>query len=196
MRTGLIALLCAGLTACAALAPVMLPPLVLTAGVVGISGLACSTDPLCEAEVYPCLASDGKNIEVTEPSGIAIPADEGRVATFAPAYWQPQFESEGSSRAGRPAEPGTLVVTDRSVLFVPPPGAQGVRVPLAGIQAVQLQRDSSAAPRQLTVESCFGRLDRFVFGQRQHPDRLDAEATAAAGAEIRARVATPRNAKQ
>ncbi len=195
---GLGALLCAGLTACAALAPVVLPQLAVTAGVAGLSGIACASDPSCEGEANPCLASGGNDIEVTETFAVAIPADEGRVASFAPAYWQPQFESTGSSRAGRPAEPtaGAFFVTDKSALFVPPPGAEGVRLPLAGVQNVQLQRDSSAAPRQLTVESCFGRLDRFVFGHRQQPDRLDSEATAAAAAEIKVRIEAARSAKK
>jgi hypothetical protein len=192
------ALLCAGLTGCAALAPVVLPQLALTAGVAGLSGVACATDPHCEGAPNPCFAPDRKDIEVSESSAITIPADEGRVVSFAPAYWQSPFDTAGSSRTPRPAEamPGTFVVTDKSALFVPPAGTEGVRLPLAGIEDVRVQRDSSATPRQLTVESCSGRLDRFVFGTPGQPGRSDSEATAVAAAEIKARVASARAPKQ
>jgi hypothetical protein len=119
-----------------------------------------------------------------------MPRDEGRAAEFAPAYWQPQFESAGASRGGRVAEAayGTFVITDKSMLFVPRGSADGVRVPLAAIVNVETQRDESGVPRQLTIESCFGRLDRFTFGQPQRPDRLDSAATAAAAGELSARL--------
>ena len=192
MRLGSTVLLCAGLTACAALLPaVMLPQVVATIGVAGLSA-ACATDSVCETPAGRCTDSVGKKIEVTELSDIGIPVDEGKVATFMPTYWQSQFVTQGASKAERPMEAtaGTFAVTDKSAVFVPPPGMEGVQIPLAGVLNVDLQMNpSTGAPRQMTVESCFGRLDRFTFGQRQQMGRLDSEATATAAAEIKARVA-------
>ena len=82
------------------------------------------------------------------------------------------------------------------MLFVPRGNLDGIRVPLAAITTVEVQRNESSAPRQVTVESCFGRLDRFTFGQPQRPDRLDSAATAAAAAELKARIAATEPAKK
>jgi len=191
------ALLCAGLSACAALLPaVMLPQLAVGVGIAGLTGITCANDPMCEGQASQCFAAGGKDLEVTVHSGTAIPAGEEMVARFTPAYWEPQFESEGSSRADRAAETmsGSFAVTDKSVLFMARSGVDGVRVPLAAILNVEVQRNSTAAPRQLTVESCFGRLDRFMFGQAQQPYKLDSDATAAAASAVRARVAASRPA--
>lgn len=197
-RSGLTALLCAGLAACAALLPaVVVPQFVATLGVAGLSAATCAGDPLCETQTGRCVDAAGRNIEVTEPSDIGIPADEGRVATFMPTYWQPRFATQAPSKAERPVEAaaGTFAVTDKSAVFVPPPGKEGVRIPLAGVLNVDLQlHPSTGAPRQMTVESCFGRLDRFTFGQRQEIGRLDSAATTAAAAEIKARIAAARAA--
>ena len=97
--------------------------------------------------------------------------------------------------APRRRSPGAFVVTGKSALFVAGADRDGVRVPLAAITTVEMQRNESSAPRQLTVESCAGRLDRFTFGQPQRPDRLDSAATAAAAAELNARIAVTRPAK-
>jgi hypothetical protein len=51
-------------------------------GVGAASGVACAADPLCEAQASRCTDSAGRNIEVTELSGIGFPADEGKVTTF------------------------------------------------------------------------------------------------------------------
>jgi hypothetical protein len=192
-----VALLCTGLTACAALLPaVMLPQLAVGVGIAGLTGITCASDPMCEGQASQCFAAGGRDLEATAHSGTAIPAGEAMVARFTPAYWEPQFEPEGGSRAERAAETtsGTLVVTDKSALFVPRSGAVGVRLPLAAVLNVEVQRNSAAAPRQLTVESCFGRLDRFMFGQAQQPYKLDSDATAAAAAALKARVAASRPA--
>ena len=58
---------------------------------------------------------------------------------------------------------------------------------------VETQRNATTfAPRQMTVESCYGRLDRFTFGQKDQPGRLDSDATLAAADEILARIAALR----
>lgn len=199
IRTGVGLLLCAGVTGCAGLAPaILIPQVAMGVGVAGMSAVACGGDPLCGAEVSPCMNPAGKDIAVVVRPGVAIPDGEGSVAVFTPAYWQPQFESVDSSRGSRAADaaPGTFVVTGKSVLFVPRGNLDGIRVPLAAITTVEVQRNESSAPRQLTVESCAGRLDRFTFGQPQRPDRLDSAATAAAAAELKARIAATRPAKK
>jgi hypothetical protein len=198
IRTGVGLLLCGGLASCALAPAVLLPQVAMTAGVAGMTAIACGGDPLCGAEVSPCMDPAGKDIAVVVRPGVTIPDGEGSVAVFTPAYWQPQFESADTSRGSRAADaaPGTFVVTGKSVLFVPRGNLDGIRVPLAAITTVEMQRNESSAPRQLTVESCFGRLDRFTFGQPQRPDRLDSTATTAAAAELKARVAATRPAKK
>ena len=58
-------------------------------------------------------------------------------------------------------------------------------MPLVGVLSVELQQSAATgAPRQLTIESCFGRLDRFTFGQAQNARQLDSKATADAAGEI------------
>jgi len=192
-------LLCAGMTGCAGLAPaILIPQVAMGVGVAGMAAVTCGDDPLCGAEVSPCMSPAGKDIAVVVRPGVTIPDDEGSVAVFTPAYWQPQFESADTSRGSRAADaaPGTFVVTGKSALFVAGADRDGVRVPLAAITTVEVQRNASSAPRQLTVESCAGRLDRFTFGQPQRPDRLDSAATAAAAAELKARVEGARPAKK
>jgi len=88
---------------------------------------------------------------------------------------------------------GTFAITDKSIVFVPGPGVEGVHLPLVGVVSVELQQSSSTgAARQLTVETCFGRLDRFTFGQTQNARQLDSKATAEAAAEIKSRIAAVR----
>ena len=103
-----------------------------------------------------------------------------------------EFVSQVGQKVERPGEEraGAVVITDKSLVYVPPPGMEGLRVPLAAVVEVQTQMSSTTgAPRQVTVESCFGRLDRFVFGQKLQPRRLDSETTTAVAVELKARVA-------
>jgi hypothetical protein len=198
LRAGACLLLCASVTGCVALAPaVFLPQVAAAVGVAGMSA-ACANDPLCAGQASQCLGARGKDIEVVVQPGVRIPADEGKAATFAPAYWQPQFDAGVAARGSGVAEvaDGSFVVTDKSASFVPRGNADGIRLPLAAIVGVDVQRNDSAAPRQVTVESCFGRLDRFTFGQPQQPDRLDSAATAAAAAELTARIEAARPTKK
>ena len=149
-RLGLIALPVAGVTGCAALVPaVVIPQVAVTAGVAGLSGLACAGESSCEAPAAACTDSAGRKIEATETAGLAIPADEGAVVSFAPAYWQPQFVTGDAPKADRAAgaSAGAFVVTDKSVLFVPPAGMDGVRIPLAGVLDVTTQASATTARR-------------------------------------------------
>lgn len=198
-RFGASTLLWIGLTGCAAgLLPVLLVPQVAaTLGVGGLSAASCGGNSTCEPEAAQCASPTDKKIEVTQAADIEVPANEGKVTTFSPAYWQPQFVSEVAPRGASAVEAtaGIFAITDKSIAFVPPPGTAGVRVPLASVLNVEVQQSSTTgAPRQLTVESCFGRLDRFTFGQSKQPRQLDSKATADAAAEVSARIAAMRSA--
>jgi len=191
--------LCVVLTACAAglLPALIVPQMAATAGVAGLAAVSCTGNSSCEMDAVQCTSPTDKKLEVTEAFDVDIPANEGKVAAFTPAYWQSQFVSQGAS-VGAPAvepNPGTFAVTDKSIVFVAPAGAEGVHLPLIGVLKVELQQSvATGASRQLTVESCFGRLDRFTFGQSKEPRQLDSTATANAAAEINARIATARTA--
>ena len=194
---GAAAVLCAGLMGCAAgLLPALLAPQVATTvGVAGLSAASCAGDSSsCEPRARQCSSPTDRKLAVTEAVDVDIPANEGKVAAFTPAYWQPQFAQNASLAAvSAEANAGTFAITDKSIVFVPPPGVDGVHLPLVGVVNVELQQSSATgAARQLTVESCFGRLDRFTFGQPQNARQLDSKATADAAAEIKARIATVR----
>jgi hypothetical protein len=197
IRLGATVLVCAGLSACAAgLLPAMVAPqLAATVAVAGLSAASCTGNSSCEQVARPCASQTDKKLEVTEAIDIDIPASEGKVASFTPAYWQSEFVSQGASVSAAAVEPaaGTFAITDKSIVFVPAPGIEGVRLPLVGVLNVELQQSSTTgAARQLTVESCFGRLDRFTFGQTQNARQLDSKATADAPAEIKSRIAAAR----
>jgi hypothetical protein len=201
LRLVVVALPCACLAACGALLPAMfLPPLALKAGVLGVSAAACASDNSCERQAPPrCADTNSKAIAITEQKDMAVPPEEGNVAVFQPAYWQSEFVADVAAKGARPGEDqaGAFVLTEKSLLFVPPPGAEGVRIPIEAVVDVQTQTSAATgAARQVTVESCFGRLDRFVFGQKRDPRRLDSEATTAAAADLKARVAASNPAAQ
>ena len=192
IRVAAIALVSGALTGCAiALLPAIAPQVAMTVGVAGMTAASCSGESWCEPGATLCSSRTDKKIQVTESHEIDVPSNEGKVAAFTPAYWQSQFASDVTPRGATAAEvtAGTFAVTDKSILYVPAPGTEGLRLPLAGVVNVDVQQNSTTgAPRQLTVESCFGRLDRFVFGQSEQPKRLDSKATANAAAEVKARL--------
>lgn len=189
-------LLGGSLSGCLGIVPALIAPqVVATVGVATLSAATCARDSSCEPEPPRCMDSAGKRIEVTETPDVAIPANEGKVAEFAPAYWESPFESQGTARTTRSAAPapGTLAITDRSAIYVPPSGMDGVHIPLPGVVNIEMQTNATTgAARQITIESCFGRLDRFTFGRKEQPGRLDSEATLAVADEISARVAALR----
>ena len=77
------------------LLPVLLAPQVAaTLGVGDLAAASCAGNSSCEPEAAQCTSPSDKKIEVTEAADVDIPANEGKVATFSPAYWQPQFASE------------------------------------------------------------------------------------------------------
>jgi len=193
---GAAAVLCAALSGCAAglLPALMVPQVAATVGIAGLSAASCAANSSsCEQPERQCGSPTDKKLAVTEAADVDIPANEGKVAAFTPSYWQPQFARNASLAAvSAEANAGTFAVTDKSIVFVPAPGVDGVHLPLVGVVNVELQQSAAGAARQLTVESCFGRLDRFTFGQTQNARQLDSKATADAAAEIKARIATAR----
>jgi hypothetical protein len=191
LRLGSVASLWVALTGCA-----VLPAVGLNLAAQGAKGLVALTlGPLVAMQERSaddrCLAFTGKGISVTESFETAIPTDEGEVKIFEPAYWRLELAREGYPQAERfrtPAE-GTLAITDRSVFFVPPPGATSVRIPYELVEGVEVHRSTDTGePRSMIVRSCFGRFDIVTFRQRQ-PDILDPGATAAAASRLTARVA-------
>jgi len=196
-RLGTPIVVCVGLTACAAglLPAVLVPQMAATVGVAALSAASCTGNTSCDTEPAQCSSPTDTKLQVTEARDIDIPANEGKITAFAPAYWQPQFVSSGTSLATSAADtaPGTFAITDKSIVFAASPGTEGVHLPLVGIVNVELQQSAATgAPRQVTIESCFGRLDRFTFGQTQQPRQLDSKATAEAAAEVKARMARGR----
>ena len=137
-----------------------------------------------------------------------VPADEGQVSTFEPAEWHvegtllgPEWPLTrtllGEFNGQDPTAPiaGTLVVTERSIVFVPPLGVRGVHIPFVTVLDTPYRYNLMGEPRAVVIESCGGRLDVFTLGQEHDPHKPDPEATAKAGGQIDARFgATPNRA--
>lgn len=175
IRFGLVASLCASVAAC---------------GFAGGFVLALEAERQA-IETRRCQDLKTKGITVTEPRVTTIPANEGEVVTFAAAYWRPESEDNNHSNVPqvRNATEGTLVITELSILMVPPTGTAGIRIPYEVVLNVELQQSPvTGEPRSTVVRSCFGRIDTFAFARRQEPIKLDPETTAASAAKIKARV--------
>ena len=191
LRLCVLAFLCAGLAGCA-----IWPAVGLNLAAQGAQGLVALTlGPLADmqerAEKDRCRVYTGKGIAVSESMETAMPTDEGEVRTFERASWRSEFEREGYPQVERSRTPteGTLAISERSVLFVQPPGATSTRIPYELVQDVEVQKNSvTGEPRSMIVKSCFGRFDIVTFWQRQ-PGRSDPEATTAAATQLKARTA-------
>lgn len=191
MRAGLLACLCVGVSGCA-----LLPAVGLNLAAHGAQGLvALSLGPLVamqeRSEEDRCLVYANKGISVTESLESAIPRNEGEVTIFEPASWRPEFAREGYPQVERygTSTEGTLAISERSALFLPPPGATSVRIPYELVQSVKVDGgDATGEPRSLIVSSCFGRFDIVTFLHPQ-PDDRDPAATTAAAARLESRVA-------
>jgi hypothetical protein len=187
-RSGALALACAGLSGCA-----ILPAVGINLAAQGVAALAVT--PIAAMaqrdDKDRCVAARGNGIAVTESLETLIPAGPGQGRVFEPAYWRPEFEGEGypqSERSRTPVE-GTVAITDRSVLLVPAQGGASIRIPYEVVLDVSVHRSAvTGEPRSTIVKSCAGRYDIFTFAERPS-NRLDAEATTAAAAELKARVA-------
>jgi hypothetical protein len=142
------------------------------------------TPQLTHAEREHCSEFTGKGIEVTEPPEIVIPTDEGELQIFEAATWRLELDSERDPSRRLPVVgEGTLVITERSVFFVPPPNTAGVRIPYAVVLTAGLDPVITHA---ITITSCTGRFDVFVWQKQM--SKHDPEAAAVAGALLKARV--------
>jgi hypothetical protein len=191
VRPGLLACLCAGVTGCA-----ILPAAGLNLAAQGAQGLvALALGPLAAMqerwERDRCLFYANKGISVTEPLESAIPRDEGEVATFQSASWRPELSLEGYPQDERSRTPtrGTLAISERSALFLPPPVATSVRTAYELAQSVEVRgSDATDEPRFLIVNCCCGRFDIVTFVRRP-PNDSSPEATTVAAVHLQSRVA-------
>jgi hypothetical protein len=187
----LVAFVCASLSACAALTLYSVAAIYGGAAAVGVAGgglLIASAATMPEwMQQERCAQFAAKGITVADSEETAVPTDEGEVQMFEPALWRSAFEGEGYPRLQPKRTPteGMLAVTERSVLLVPPSGAPGVRIPYEMVLNIEIQQSPATS---LIVRSCHGRFDIVTVWQRQ-PRILDAAATAAAAAAIKARLA-------
>jgi hypothetical protein len=188
LRLVFVASLCVALTGCAGalfFAGAAIGQL-LHKATVG-QGPAVQSPQNASVEMGLCSEFIGRGIEVTAPVEIAIPTNEGKIQAFEATTWQFEFSGEryAQPEVRSPIAGGTLVITEQSVLLVPPPGAAGVRIPYQVVQSVEL---NPVVPNSMIVNSCTGRHDVFTFWQRQ-TNKDDPEAAAAAVAQLKARVA-------
>ncbi len=195
-RASLVALLCIMLSGCA-----LWPAIGANLAVQGATGLvALSLGPLDAAKERSnpdrCAVHTANGIAVTESLETTAPTNEGDIAVFEAASWRAEFAAEGYPQIERSRTPaaGALAVSDRSVRFVALPGAVSVRIPYELVQGVEVPRSAdTGAPRALIVRSCFGRYDIVAFGERPRA-APDAATTAAAAAQLEARLAAFRAA--
>ena len=191
VRPGLLACLCAGVTGCA-----IVPAVGVGLAAQGAQGLVALTlGPLAamqeRSEKDRCLSYAKKGISVTESFESAIQRDEGEVTIFESVSWRPEFSLEGYPQVERSRTPteGVFAISERSALFLPPPGTTSVRIPYELVQSVEIHGgDAADEPRFMIVNSCFGRFDIVTF-LREPTNNLKPEATMAAAAQLKSRVA-------
>ena len=178
--------LCAALSGCAA------PIAGLALAAQGTSAaVAVSLGPLDDLRDRTaedqCRVLASRGISVTESLESGTSANEGQAVIFEPAYWRPEFASEGYPQVDRAKTPreGTLAISDRSLTFVPPPGAVSVRIPYELVRNVEVRADAVGTPASLIVGSCHGRFDIVTFRRSGKPDPA---MTADAAAALRTRV--------
>ena len=191
VRPILLACACVGVTGCA-----ILPAAGLSLAAQGAQGVvALALGPLVNmqerAEKDRCVAYTNKGISVTESLEAAIPIDEGAVSIFELASWRPEFSRDGYPQVERFRTPtdGTLAISERAALLLPPPGTTSIRIPYELVQNVEVRRDDvTGKPRDMIVNSCFGRFDIVTFPPQQ-PDIPDPETAMAAAAQLKSRMA-------
>ncbi len=194
VRAILLACLCVGAAGCALL-PVA--GLVVQAGQ-GLVALTLGplTDMQERSEGDTCLAYTNKGISVTESLEIALPRGEGTVTVIESVSWRPEFARDGYPQIERSRTPteGSLAISERAALFLPPPGSTSVRIPYELVQNVEIRRTNvTGEPIYMIVKSCFGRFDIVTF-LAQRPNDRDPEMTMAAATELKSRVAAFRTA--
>jgi hypothetical protein len=187
LRFALLPLLCLALAGCALGAAAGLGLAAQGAGALALVPLADAQE---RAQKDRCAYQTSRGVSVAESFEAVVPRGEPGVAIYEPVWWRPEFAREGYPQVvrGRTAVEGTLVVTERWVLFAPPPGAVSVRVPYEIVESVSVEPDApGGAPRTLVVKSCYGRYDLVTF-RRLPPASPDPDASAAA-ATLDARIA-------
>ncbi len=185
LRLGLIAALCALLAGCGAF----------------MAGVLLSAEAQFKRkQEKACLALAGMNLVVSESSDLKIPADEGQVSTFEPATWHAEgaLLASGSLEAALLAElgtknltapiAGTLVISERFILLVPPQGTTGVRIPFTAIWYTDKRFNLMGEPRAVVIETCGGRLDIFTLVQKDDSRKPDPHANAQALDQINTRI--------
>lgn len=192
LHLALVALLCVGLAGCAAALQggTYLAGLLLHEATSGRLSSSSPSQPsqLAQAERERCSEFTSRGIEVTEPQEIAIPTIEGQVRTFEATILRREFEGVGSARRESRMPKltvGTLVITERSLLLVPPPDRAGLRIPYELVQTVELNPLNAYS---IIVNSCTGQFEIFNVLQGQR-DILEPQTAAAAAAQLKDRVA-------
>jgi hypothetical protein len=192
LRAALATLLCLGAGGCA-----LLPGLAMNAAMQGaaVGAVALGLGPMAALQEKSnpdrCAVHTGKGLAVTESLETIMPFDEGLVRQFAPADWRVEIASEGNAAAGRARAPTEimLAVGEKSVLFVPPPGATRTRIPYQLVLSVETDAQAGAGePGALIVKSCYGRVDIVTFRQSRFT-ATDPAMTADAAAQLQARLA-------
>jgi hypothetical protein len=187
-QAGLLALAGAGATGCAVLPAMGLNLATQSAAALAIIPAAALQEG---AEKDRCVVAARKGVAITQSLESSVPTREGAVRTLERVYWRPEFESEGYPQVERARTPveGTLALTERAILMLPPAGTASVRVPYDVVMDVVVQRSAGGGePRAAVVKSCSGRYDIFTFRQPQS-DKPDPETTVAVATELKSRVA-------
>jgi hypothetical protein len=190
LRWCLVGCFCSAMSGCA-----MLPALALNLAAQGAQGVvALSLGPMVAmqdaSQKDRCGLLRARGLAVTESLEISPPSNEGQVGTFEPVFWRPEFALEGYPEVEQSRTPteGTLTISDKSVFFVPPPGAVSVRIPYELVQGVDVPTNADTGePRSMIVKSCFGRFDIVTFRQQQST-KVDPVVTAAAADQLKSRV--------
>ena len=181
----LIAYLCNGLAGCAALPALGLN--LAAQGAIGLVGMGLgSMDAAREqSETDRCVKHAGRGSAINESLETVAPGNEGKVVTFAPAYWRTEFAKDGYPQVERARTPleGKLTISDKSFFFVPPAGATSVRIPYELMQDVEVPGSATGEPRAMIVKSCVGRFDIVTF-----PPPAGGQTAAAAATELKARM--------
>jgi hypothetical protein len=184
VRLSLIAALCATLTGCA----------------FGTGVLIDVNVKLSQVWEKFCLDLARMDIVVSEVPDLRIPGDESQVSTFEPVKWQVERQlldtTEGDILAELATEklaasiPGTLVITERAVLFIPSHSTKGVRIPFTTMVNTVVRYNLMGEPRAVVIKTCGRRLDVFTFWQKDGSQKQDPRANAQAVEQIDARWST------
>ena len=133
-----------------------------------------------------------KGLGVTESSGLDGPTNEGVVRTYE-AVWRPAFADEGypGTEPRRVAIDGRLIITERSVLLIPPPPEAGARVPYEDVESIALRTNPAIGiANAIVIKSQCGRFDIFTFVRREGSRGLDPQTTPDVAAQLKDRVAS------